>query len=246
MDNKKILTTSLNKINLNFTEADIDKIEKYIDILLEHNKQSNLVGTKLKQDILIRHVIDSLSIFKYSNYFFTPCAGENFKILDIGTGAGFPGILISIFLKDRHVYLLDKKSKATNFLREAAHKLNLTNIYIIEGNAEYLGHDDKYRENFDIVLSRAVGKFNIVCELMLPFCKIGGKIVLYKSKKLHEEIEEYKNIIPILGGKIDKILEVKVPNLDEYRAFLSILKETSTLYKYPRKYAKILKTPLAE
>ncbi|MBE3093735.1 MAG: class I SAM-dependent methyltransferase, partial [Actinobacteria bacterium] len=93
MDNKKILTTSLNKINLNFTEADIDKIEKYIDILLEHNKQSNLVGTKLKQDILIRHVIDSLSIFKYSNYFFTPCAGQNFKILDIGTGAGLPGIL---------------------------------------------------------------------------------------------------------------------------------------------------------
>jgi 16S rRNA (guanine527-N7)-methyltransferase len=81
---------------------------------------------------------------------------------------------------------------------------------------------------------------------MLPFCKIGGKAVLYKSKKMHEEIEEYKNIIPILGGKIDKILEVKVPNLDEYRAFLSILKETSTLYKYPRKYAKILKMPLAE
>jgi 16S rRNA (guanine527-N7)-methyltransferase len=245
MDNKKILKTSLNKINLNFTEADIDKVEEYIDILIEYNKQFNLVGTKLRQDILIRHVIDSLSIFKYSNYFFIPRAGENFKILDVGTGAGLPGILISIFLKDWHVYLLDKKSKAINFLREVVRKLNLTNIFIIEGNAEYFGHDDKYRENFNIVLSRAVGKFNVVCELMLPFCKIGGKAVLYKSKKLLEEIEKYKNIIPVLGGKIDKIFEVKVPNLDEYRAFLSILKETSTLYKYPRKYAKILKTPLA-
>ena len=244
MDNKKILTTSLNKINLNFTEKDINKVEKYIDILLEYNKRSNLVGTKLKQDIIIRHIIDSLSIFKYSNYFFIPCARENFKILDIGTGAGLPGILISIFLQDRHVYLLEKKSKSINFLREAVSRLNLTNTIIVEGNAEYLGHVDKYRENFDIVLSRAVGKFNIVCELMLPFCKIGGKAVLYKSKKLQEEIEKFKNIIPVLGGKIDKIFEVKVPNLDEYRAFLSIKKETNTLYKYPRKYAKILKMPL--
>ncbi len=246
MNDKKILITSLNKINLNFTEEDIDKVEEYIDFLIGHNKQFNLVGTKLRRDILIRHAVDSLSIFKYSNYFFPPCAGENFKVLDIGTGAGLPGILISIFLKDRHVYLMDKKSKVINFLREVVRKLNLKNIFIIEGNAEFLGHDDKYRENFDIVLSRAVGKFNIVCELMLPFCKIGGKTVFYKSKKLHEEIEEYKNIIPILGGKIDKILEVKVPNLDEYRTFLSILKETNTLYKYPRKYAKILKMPLAE
>jgi 16S rRNA (guanine527-N7)-methyltransferase len=244
MDNRNILTTSLDEINLNFIEADIDKIEKYMDILLEHNNQSNLVGTKLKQDILIRHIIDSLSIFKYSNYFFTPDIRNNFKILDIGTGAGLPGILISIFLKDSYVYLLDKKTKAINFIRDVVHELNLKNIYIIEGNAECLGRDSKYRENFDIVVSRAVGKFNIVCELMLPFCKIGGKVVLYKSKKIYEEIEEYKNIIPILGGKIDKIFEVKVPNLDEYRAFLSILKETNTLYKYPRNYAKILKMPL--
>ncbi|MCL5069615.1 MAG: 16S rRNA (guanine(527)-N(7))-methyltransferase RsmG [Actinobacteria bacterium] len=246
MDNKKILTDSLNEISLSFTEADIGKIEKYIDILLKHNKQSNLVGTKLRQDILIRHVIDSLSIFKYSNYFFTTREGEDFKILDIGTGAGLPGILISIFLKDKHVYLMDKKSKAIKFLKEAVHELNLANVYIIEGNAEYLGHDNNYRENFDIVLSRAVGKFNIICELMLPFCKIGGKTILYKSKKLHDEIEQYKNMIPVLGGKIDKIFDVKVPNLDEYRAFLSIIKVTSTLYKYPRKYAKILKKPLVE
>ncbi|MCL4415694.1 MAG: 16S rRNA (guanine(527)-N(7))-methyltransferase RsmG [Actinobacteria bacterium] len=246
MDNKKILTSSLNDINLSFTEADINKIEKYIDVLLEYNKQSNLVGTKLKQDILIRHIIDSLSIFKYSNYFFEPLEGKDFRILDIGTGAGLPGILISIFLKDSHVYLLDKRSKAIKFLKEIVHELNLENVYIIEGNAEYLGHDVHYRENFDVVLSRAVGKFNIICELMLPFCKIGGKAVLYKSRKLHDEIEQYKKMIPILGGKVDKILDVKVPNLDEYRAFLSILKETSTLYKYPRKYAKILKKPLAE
>jgi len=244
MDNKNFLITSLSEINLNFTKEDIVKIEEYIDILLEHNKQTNLVGTKLEQDILIRHVLDSLSIFKYSNYFFIHNNRENFKILDIGTGAGLPGILISIFLKDTHVYLMDKKSKAINFLKETVHKLKLSNVYIIEGSAEILGHDKKYRENFNVVLSRAVGKFNIVCELMLPFCKIGGKIIFYKSKKLNEEIEEYKNIIPILGGRIDKILEVKVPNLDEYRAFLSILKESSTLYKYPRKYAKMIKMPL--
>jgi 16S rRNA (guanine527-N7)-methyltransferase len=246
MDNKNIITASLSEINLNFTETDIDKIKKYIDILLEYNKQTNLVGTKLEQDIIIRHVLDSLSIFEYSNYFFKSCDRENLKILDMGTGAGLPGILISIFLKDADIYLMDKKSKVIKFLKEVIYKLNLTNVYIIEGNAEYFGHDEKYRENFDVVLSRAFGKFNIACELMMPFCKIGGKVILYKSRKLHEEIEEYKNIIPILGGKIDKIFEVKVPNLDEYRALLLILKETSTLYKYPRKYAKILKMPLIE
>jgi 16S rRNA (guanine527-N7)-methyltransferase len=246
MDNKNIIATSLSEINLNFTETDIDKIEKYIDILLEYNEQTNLVGTKLEQDIIIRHILDSLSIFEYSNYFFESCSRENFKILDMGTGAGLPGILISIFLKDADIYLMDKKSKAIKFLKEVIYRLNLTNVYIIEGNAEYLGHDEKYRENFDIVLSRAFGKFNIACELMLPFCKSGGKVILYKSRKLREEIEEYKNIIPILGGRIANIFEVKVPNLDEYRAFLLILKETSTLYKYPRKYAKILRIPLIE
>lgn len=245
MERKEILISSLNEINLDYNDSDINKIDEYISILLEFNKKYNLVGTKSEHDILIRHIIDSLSIFIYTDLFRTS-GGKGLRILDIGTGAGLPGILISIFLRNNQVYLMDKKSKAIEFLRKAVQKLNLMNIKIIDGNAEDLGHDNGLRESFDIVLTRAVGKFNIVCELALPFCKIGGKTVFYKSKKVHEEVEKYRNIIPILGGKIDKILEVKVPYLDEYRAFLSLLKVKSTLYKYPRKYVKILKMPLAE
>jgi 16S rRNA (guanine527-N7)-methyltransferase len=238
-----ILIDALEQLKINFTGNHVVKIKKYLDIVDEFNKKINLIGTKEKQEILIRHFIDCLSIFQYLNNNLIN-RGPALKILDIGTGAGLPGILLAIIMEDKYFYLLDKKEKVIKFLKEIKRELELNNVEILFGEAESFAHNPGYRESFDLVLARAVGKFNIVCELMLPFCKIRGKAIFYKSKKVFNEIENYSSTISILGGDIEGLFEINVPYLEEYRVLLVINKVKSTLYKYPRKYAKILKTPL--
>jgi 16S rRNA (guanine527-N7)-methyltransferase len=240
---KEILIKALEQLNVSFGNKELLKIMKYLDLLFEFNKKFNMVGTKEKRDILIRHLLDCLSILKYFN-----CShikrNQELKILDIGTGAGLPGIPIAIFLKQTTVHLLDKKEKVTEFLKYALIELELVNVEILSGEAENFAHNNSYRENFDIVLSRALGRFGAVCELMLPFCKIGGKAILYKSKKVFKEIDENNNVISLLGGEVEQLFELEVPYLQEFRTLLIIDKIKSTLYKYPRKYDKIIKRPL--
>jgi 16S rRNA (guanine527-N7)-methyltransferase len=224
-------------------DSDIEKLLVYLDLLFEYNKNINLVGTKNRDEILIRHFFDCLSIFKFLNSSSYKIA-KNAKLLDIGTGAGLPGLLLSIFLKKSEIYLLDSKDKAISFLRKAINSLKLDNVYILFGRAEELAHDTKYRENFDIIVSRALAKTSILAELCLPFCKIGGRAVLYKSKNLSEELRSSDEIINLMGAEIENILEVKIPSLNEYRALLILKKVSPALYKYPRKYGKILKIPI--
>jgi 16S rRNA (guanine527-N7)-methyltransferase len=240
---EEILTTALKQLNISFDNEKLSKTMKYLDLLFEFNNKFNMIGTKDKKDILIRHLLDCLSILKYLNC--SPIKrNQALKILDIGTGAGLPGIPIAIFLRKSRVCLIDKKEKVTEFLKYALVELDLDNIEILMGEAEYFAHDPFYRENFDIVLSRALGKFEAVCELMLPFCKIEGKAILYKSKKVFKEIDESNHVISLLGGKVEQLFELEVPYLNEFRTLLIIDKITSTLYKYPRKYDKIIKRPL--
>ena len=238
-----ILIDSLEQLKINFNEKHVIKINKYLNIVDEFNKKINLIGTKGKQEILIRHFIDCLSIFQYLNKNYIK-RSPALKILDIGTGAGLPGILLAIIMENENFYLLDKKEKVIKFLIKIKSELELNNVEILFGEAENFAHNPCYREIFDLVLARAVGKFNVACELMLPFCKIKGKAIFYKSKKVLNEIENYSSTISILGGDIEGLFELNVPYLEEYRVLLVINKVKSTLYKYPRKYAKILKTPL--
>jgi 16S rRNA (guanine527-N7)-methyltransferase len=224
-------------------ESDIEKINIYLDILFEYNKNINLVGTKNRDEILIRHFFDCLSIFTFLNCSDSKIIKIN-KLLDIGTGAGLPGILLAIFLKKSEVYLLDSKNKAIIFLEKVVNVLKLDNVRVLPGRAEELAHDIKYREKFDIVVSRALAKTSVLTELALPFCKIGGKAILYKSKNLSEELRSSNEIIKNTGAEIENILEVKIPFLNEYRALLILKKEVPTIYKYPRKYGKILSEPL--
>ncbi|OFW47399.1 MAG: 16S rRNA (guanine(527)-N(7))-methyltransferase RsmG [Actinobacteria bacterium RBG_13_35_12] len=230
-------------MGINFSHEQIGTVEKYLDLVYKHNKKFNLIGTKDKKSILIRHILDSISILKYEkNIFFNNVKIE--RILDIGTGAGLPGMLLSIFLNNKLFYLLDKTSKKINFLNLAVEELNLKNIRIIRGRAEELARDNLYRENFDIVLARAVTGFNILSELTIPFCKINGKIIFYKSKKIFTELEENSGAILKLGGKVSNLLEIRVPYLDEYRTFLIINKVKKSPKIYPRNFNKIKKQPL--
>ncbi len=239
MMEQSIINNYILSLGISPNEGDIEKMHDYLDILIEYNKNINLVGTKNHDEILIRHFFDCLSIFNLLN-----CSGSKIiktnRILDIGTGAGLPGILLAIFLKKSEIYLLDSKNKAITFLEKVKNTLKLDNIYVLSGRAEDLAHDTRYREKFDMVVSRALAKTSILAELAVPFIKIGGRAVLYKSKNLAEELQFSGKAISAMGSEIENILEVKIPCLDEYRALLILKKVSPTMYKYPRKYGKIL------
>lgn len=220
----------------------IDKTIAYLELLYEKNKVINLTGTKEKEDIFIRQILDSLSILDGNILKHGELEGK--KIIDIGTGAGLPGILLSIFLTESEIYLLDKSRKKTNFLRETSEKLQLGNIKILTDSAEELSRKKDFREKFDIVIARAVTKLNILLELTIPFCNINGKIIFYKSKKVFEETKDHGEAISKLGGAVEGLYEVRVPNLEGFRAFLVLRKEKRTPLKYPRNFAMIKKSPL--
>lgn len=245
MKTSDILTSYLDRLNIDYTARQIYLTEHYLELVYQYNKNVNIVGTKDKKEILVRHFLDCISILKYRESIFSG-RGRNklSKVLDVGTGAGLPGILLAIFLPDKFFYLMDKRMKKIEFLKKAIKKLGISNVETIRGRAEELSHDNSYRESFDIVLARAVAKFNILCELVIPFCKINGKIIFYKSKKVFEELKVYGSVIVKLGGKIDTLQQVEVPGLYEFRAFLIINKEKSTPLVFPRAIKKINRAQL--
>ena len=243
MSADNILKSSLKEFGIDLSSNQVILIKKYLDMVYEYNKTTNLIGTKKKEDILIRHFLDSISILKYKKDIFDS-KGNTEKILDVGTGAGLPGMLLSILLNNRLFYLLDKNGKKIEFINLITRQLKLENVRILKGRAEELARESLHREKFDIVLSRAVARFNILCELIIPFCRINGKIIFYKSIKIFDEIKESIKAIQRLGGKVESLREVKVPHLKEFRAFLIIKKIKKTPDQYPRKLKKIKSKPL--
>jgi len=221
-----------------------NRMMTFLDLITAWNLKTGITGTKEREEILKRHFFDCLSPYS----FFHLLAGEKSSpsLLDIGTGGGLPGILLAIFFEEFRVSLIDAKKKNTMFLEEVIKKLGLQNTTVISGRAEELAHENRYRENFDFVTARAVAVTSVLAELSLPFCKPGGRVVLYKSRKVFEEAKDATAVINNLGGQIEDIKEIRPPYLNEYRALLVIKKVSPSLYKYPRKYAKIIKTSLID
>ncbi|MBM3707165.1 MAG: 16S rRNA (guanine(527)-N(7))-methyltransferase RsmG [Actinobacteria bacterium] len=240
MTDDKILQNYLKYLNLRSDDACIKKVKSYLKLIYDNNSYLNLVGSKDINTILTRHFFDCLSVFEFFKEI-QEAELKNSRILDVGTGAGLPGILLAIFLESSNIFLLDSRKKIKIFLSRALKELNIKNVKIILGRAETLSHNENLREKFNIVVARAVASVKILSEMTIPFCKVGGRVILYKSRKLKEELMAADKIIPDLGGKVVNLIEVKVPLLDEYRVLLIIKKQRSTLYKYPRKYVKILK-----
>ncbi len=236
---RQTLVSYLKEIGIDHTHAEVSKCLLYLNILFEENKKMNLVGTKQKDQILIRHFLDSLSILDYREEFFR--TGD--KILDIGSGGGLPGMLLSIFLPRKKIFLLDKSLKKTNFLRNAVDNLDLKNVVLIRGRAEQLAKDIKHREAYDLVVARAVTKFSILAEIVIPFSAIHGKIILYKSRMVYEEVQNHKDFVKKLGGNIKGLHKANIPELPEFRVFLEINKQQSTPQKYPRPFSKIKRSP---
>ena len=239
----KILSEYLTDIGLTPEKESVDKIIQFLEIIYRENHNLNLVGTKEKEQIFTRHFLDCLSVY----YYFGDISKQNnnqFRIIDVGTGAGLPGILIGIINKEAELILLDSRTKITGFLGDVVKELAIDNIKVVCGRAERLSHLKSYREKFDVVIARAVARVNVLCELMVPLCRTGGKVIMYKSRKLKEELPEAEKAISVLGAEVEGVLEIDVPYLNEYRALLVLNKSGQTEYKYPRKYARIIKMPI--
>lgn len=203
----------------------------YMRELLVWNEKINLTAITEPEEIILKHFIDSIIIEKYI---------KNKKIIDIGSGAGFPGIPIKIINKGSQVTLFDSLNKRITFLKEIISVLGLEGISAIHGRAEEFGRKNEYREKYDVAVSRAVAELSVLSEYMIPFVKVGGICVCMKGQN-DEEVENAKAIIANLGGKIEKIEKYELPNTDIKRMVIIIRKERNTPAIYPRKINQIKK-----
>lgn len=233
---KKEMNINLKEIDLELTEKQLQNFYNFMNLLIEKNKVMNLTGITEPKEVILKHFIDSLTILKYID--------KNSTVIDVGTGAGFPGLPIKIAEDTIEMTLLDSLNKRINFLNEVTESNELNKIHTIHGRAEDFGKDVKYREKFDIVTSRAVASLNVLLEYMLPFVKIGGKCICMKGSNCDDEIENAKNAIKILGGEIEKIEKFTLPNSDNNRTILIIKKVKKTERQYPRNAGIPTKKPL--
>lgn len=231
----KIIELS-NKINVEITDEQISKYYEYMNLLLEWNEKINLTAITKEDEIILKHFIDSMTVIKYIE--------KNSEIIDVGTGAGFPGIPIAIMRKDTNLTLLDSLNKRVNFLNEVSYNLNLKNIKNIHGRAEDLGQNKNERENYDIAISRAVANMTTLVEYLIPFVKIGGYCICMKGSEIESEIEQAKYAIKELGGKIEKIDNFYLPDSNIVRNVVIIKKIKETSSKYPRKAGMPSKMPM--
>lgn len=233
--NKKMQELS-KEININFSVEQLGKFYRYMELLLEWNEKMNLTAITKPEEIILKHFIDSLTILKE--------AKEKDRIVDVGTGAGFPGIPLSIMNETIEITLVDSLNKRLIFLQKVIEELNLKNVVIVHSRAEDFGRNDKYREKFDIAVSRAVANLSTLSEYLVPLIKVNAKCVCMKASEADEEINNAKNAIKVLGGTIKRIDKFNLPNSDIGRTIVIIDKEKNTPSKYPRKAGIPSKEPI--
>lgn len=236
MNVKELLASGCSEFNVSLDDK-IDIFIKYKDLLLDWNNRINLTSITKEDEIIVKHFIDSIGVLKFVDL-------TNKKIIDIGTGAGFPGIPLKIVNNSIDMTLLDSLNKRILFLKELVKELNLKNIQIIHGRAEDYGQNPKFREKYDICISRAVATLSVLSEYCLPFVKIGGHFISLKGPNIEQEIKEAEKAISVLGGKIEKIENFNLPYLKEQRNIIFIKKIKQCPSNYPRKAGKPSKQPI--
>ena len=233
---EEIMTSYAKKINIEFTEEQLEKFYQYMNLLLEWNEKINLTAIVEPKEVILKHFIDSLTINKYLK--------ENSTLADVGTGAGFPGIPLKILRPDIKITLVDSLNKRINFLNEVIEKLNLENIVTVHSRIEDFGKNKNYREKFDYVTARAVANLAVLSEYLIPIAKIGGKCVCMKGSNVEDEITSAKNAISVLGGKLESVDEFKLPDSDISRNIIVLGKVKNTPARFPRKAGMPSKEPL--
>ena len=226
----------LKNIDVELSEKQLEQFRIYYEMLVEKNKVMNLTGITEWEEVLEKHFLDSISLIRVYNL------RQNISVIDMGTGAGFPGVPLKIAFPELRVTLADSLNKRVLFLKEVIDALELKDIEAIHGRAEDLARDKKYREQYDLSVSRAVANLSTLTEYCLPFVKIGGQFVSYKSGEVDAEVSESKSAVFLLGGKVKEVVKFELG--ESGRSFIVIDKVNGTPKTYPRKAGTPSKKPL--
>ena len=232
------LNSITKQFGLELSDKQIEQFSKYYDILVEWNKVMNLTAITEKEDVIIKHFADSLLLSKYKDLH------ENIDVIDVGTGAGFPGIPLKIAFPELNITLMDSLNKRLKFLDEVIDELGLQDIHTVHSRAEDGGRNKELREKFDLCVSRAVANLSSLSEYCMPFVKVGGYFVPYKSGDIEEELAQAKKAVAILGGEIENVTGFELPGGEGSRSLIKIKKMKPISAKYPRKAGLPGKEPL--
>lgn len=228
----------LSELKITLTQEQIQQFLTYYEMLIEWNQVMNLTAITDYEEVITKHFLDSVASIKVCDY------KKPMKILDLGTGAGFPGIPLKIAFPEQEIVLLDSLNKRVKFLNTVIETLGLTGIRAVHARAEDLARQAEYREQFDLCVSRAVANLSTLSEYCLPYVKVGGRFIPYKSGKIQEEVDEAKKAIEILGGKLETVEKFQLADTDMERSFVVIKKTKTTGKKFPRKAGLPSKEPI--
>lgn len=227
----------LSKWNIELSAYQLEQFDKYYDLLISWNEKMNLTAITDRTEVIEKHFFDSIALASFSDI-------DGKRILDMGSGAGFPGIPLKIVYPDSNIVLIDSLAKRVNFLNTVINDLCLKNIVAVHGRAEDYARNSEYREKFDVVTSRAVANLSVLSEYCIPYVKVGGMFAPYKSSNISEEVDAAINAIDILGGKLIEVKEYNLPETDYARSIVYIKKVRNCSKKYPRKAGVPAKSPL--
>ncbi|WP_138264161.1 16S rRNA (guanine(527)-N(7))-methyltransferase RsmG [[Clostridium] hylemonae] len=234
----KILKMKLQELNISISDRQEEQFEQFYDLLIEWNKVMNLTGITEYEEVVEKHFVDSLSLVKAIEI------DKIHSVIDIGTGAGFPGIPLKIAFPHLNITLLDSLNKRIRFLDTVIDRTGLKDISTIHGRAEDYAKQKEYREMYDLCVSRAVANLATLSEYCIPYIRIGGIFISYKSGDVENEKEDSRNAAALLGGRIKDTVKFQLPGTDIGRSFVIIEKERQTAKRYPRKAGLPLKEPL--
>ena len=232
----------LDQLKIQLTQEQKEQFIKYYEYLIEKNKVMNLTAITDYEEVLLKHFLDSLSLVKVQDFIPEKLSGKT--VIDIGTGAGFPGIPLKIAFPELGIVLLDSLNKRINFLDEVIEMLQLRKIEAVHGRAEDYARQKEFRENFDFCVSRAVANLSTLSEYCLPFVKQGGYFISYKSGKIEEELSNAENAVKVLGGNVKEVVKFSLMVTDMDRSFVVVEKKKTTPKRYPRKAGLPSKEPI--
>lgn len=231
----------LSAMGLSLTEDQLKKYRTYFENLTEWNKVMNLTAITSPEDVYTKHFLDCLSLVRIVS---RETMDRDQSLIDVGTGAGFPGLVLAVAFPALQVTLMDSLNKRIRFLDDTVEKLGLSNVRTIHARAEDLARDRRHREQYDLCCSRAVAGIPVLAEYCLPFIRQGGLFIPYKSEKAEQELEEGKKALKILGGQVEKTVQFCLPETDYGRTLIMIRKVEKTPARYPRKAGTPVKEPL--